>query len=54
MVETVDEGKEVDNAVNRKTPTDRDKKTRYEPTYEGERYEDDVQAKLINYGDKLV
>ena len=55
VVETVDDEKEVDTAVNRRYPNkQRHKTTRYEPTFQGKRYEDYAGAILINYRDTLV
>ena len=54
MVETVYEEEEVYIALNRRyTKQQKHESTRYEPTVQGKRYEDDARALLLNYGNTL-
>ena len=55
MIETVDEGEEVETVENRIYPNiQRHKTTRYEPTFQGKQYKDYYGGMLINFGDTLV
>ena len=50
----MDDEEEVDTAVNRRYSNLQTKKTtRYEPTFQGKRYEDDAGSMSINYEDAL-
>ena len=54
MVENVDEEEEVDTAVNIIHPKRQiQKTTKYEPKFQGNRYEDDAVSMLLKYGDIL-